>query len=343
MDLRWKRFQSSILQRTDTATTVGSFPTDQGWSTPSFHIHHFSLSCSRTKLTQFFSFTTACWASSKWSENLTIFILLLFGKVQETVESFVKLFSDSCFCGKAKHFLRWKPGLAEVYPCSCSWREQSTDSTQSTGLRETGEAQARDPLPSCSLSPWRCGNRLATDQENFTWVQPQPFYAADGSTQPSPAIRTGILRVYSTESRMIIWCWVHLHPNSEALRVVLAVIGLHWSQGTGDSPGAPRDPHHTRRVSIPALLCYITAGVKPAQERPEGKEKREKVRLHSNGFPRGHPAQLSPWPKGSARVRALAPGWNLSSPSSIQASFTAQKRFFQRHFLQKKVFKNARG
>lgn len=62
-----------------------------------------------------------------------------------------------------------------------------------------------------------------------------------------------------------------LTSQQRSTRAGFAVIALHWSQGTGDSP---RDPHHTRRVPIPALLCYITAGVKPAQERPEGEEKR---------------------------------------------------------------------
>lgn len=79
----------------------------------------------------------------------------------------------------------------------------------------------------------------------------------------------------STESRMIIWCRAHLYPSSEALGVVLAVFGFRWSQGTGDSPAAPRDPHHTRWVPIPALLCYITAGVKPARERRGQKEKKK--------------------------------------------------------------------
>lgn len=74
-----------------------------------------------------------------------------------------------------------------------------------TAERDRRRTGKRSTAKWISLCPWRCGsNRLATDQENFTWIQPQPFYAADGSTEPSPAIRTGILRLYSMESRMII-------------------------------------------------------------------------------------------------------------------------------------------
>lgn len=122
------------------------------------------------------------------------------------MELLVILFSDSCFCGKAKTLFKMK---ARFCRGSFTWRTQLTDSTQFYRFYTIYRAErdrkstSKRSTSKLALIPWRCGNRLATDHENFTWLQPQLFSAPDGSTEPSPAIRTGILRLYSMENRMI--------------------------------------------------------------------------------------------------------------------------------------------
>lgn len=338
MDVRWKRFQSNVQQRTDTATTVGSFSTHPGWSTPSFHSHHFSLSCSRTKLTQFFSCTTACSASSKWSENLMIFILLLFGKVQETMELLVILFSDSWFCGKAKHFLRWKPGFAEVYPCSCFWRIQCTDCVECTGMRGTGEAQARDPLSSWPLSPL----------EMWEQVNNRPGELHLGSTTTLLCSRWEHTAKPSHQNRD---SEAVFHGKQDDHMMLGSLTSQQWGTRSGFScywftleprhRGQPRStswspPHSAGSNPSSAVLHHSWSKTGPG----EARRKRKKGSFAFQWLSQGPPGPAIPVTtvitKGSACARAPAPGWNLSSPGSIQASFTAQKRFFPRHFLKKK-------